>query len=60
MTGGIRVSACRYFPSLILPIRQEALRSAVDRVVESTENVDERAENTGSGLMDVCVRPPYA
>jgi len=36
MTGGIR----------------EALRSAVDRVVTSTENVDERAENTGSGLMD--------
>ena len=61
--SGITVSARRYLPSLdtlYFPFGQNALKSAVERVVASAESVDRSAEETGTDFLDVCIRTPHA
>jgi hypothetical protein len=42
------------------PIDLGALQTAVDSVVGSVESVDNKAEQTGASLLDVCNSPPFA
>lgn len=36
------------------------LQNAVDKVASGVESVDDKAQKTGTEMLDVCIRPPLA